>query len=222
MERKEPTISLSRAQKQIDWIKQKLYLDSLAESAKRRVLKRGQVYWCDFGVGIGSEIEKNRPAIIVQDDLPNRCSSNTVVVPITHNDSGLPCMVPLDERLNPITGEIILDGQANTSHIVTVCKSRIGDCICILSDEEMQRIDLALANSLSISHYYNDIKTEKEKIEEELHDVSFELDAYKKMFNSIHELFKLDIEIDLFDFLKNLKESIDKNEESEYNNSTKN
>lgn len=203
-------LDLIRTQNQINWLKQKIYLDAMSESAKRRTVKRGQVYYCDFGVGIGSEIQKNRPAVIVQDNLPNRCSSNTIVVPITHNQSDLPCMIPLNERINPIDSSILLDGQANTANIVTVCKSRLGDYVCDLSNEEMKRIDLAIANGVDIAHYYLDLKDEYDELKENFDVLSKEQELYKSTLNSIIALFELEEDVDLLNFLINLKKSVDK------------
>ena len=203
-------VDLVRMQNQINWLKQKIYLDSLSEKSKKRIIKRGQVYYCNFGVGIGSEIEKERPAIIIQDNLPNRCSGNTVVVPITHNQSDLPCMVPLNERLNPIDSSILLDGQANTSHIMTVCKSRLGDYVCDLSKDEMERVDRAIANGIDLSHYYLDLENEYNSLKEKFDDISSKYEESQTLLNSIRCLLELKDGIDLLNFLTELKKGIDK------------
>lgn len=202
-------IDLIRTQKQLDWLKCKLLLDKLSVNAKRRIVKRGQVYWCNFGVGIGSELQKDRPAVIIQDNLPNKCSSNTIVVPITHNDSGLPCMVPLNERIDGNTSKAILDGNANTSHIITVCKSRLGDYICNLSEDEMKRIDQAISKELDINHYYLDLKKEYNELDEKFNTITEECEEYKTVLNSIVTLFELDENADLINFLVDLKKTID-------------
>ena len=76
---------LAKVQKLLDWVKRLLYLDIISSSAKKRIVKRGQVYWCDFGCAVGSEMQKNRPAVIIQNDLANLSSGNTIVIPITHD-----------------------------------------------------------------------------------------------------------------------------------------
>lgn len=53
-------IELEHIQKMLDWLKTKLYLDSIAQNASTRSIKRGQVYRCNFGCGIGSEMQKER------------------------------------------------------------------------------------------------------------------------------------------------------------------
>ena len=54
-------IDLNKVQRFLDWLKTQLYLDTLVVNASRRVVKRGQVYRCNFGMGIGSEMQKERP-----------------------------------------------------------------------------------------------------------------------------------------------------------------
>lgn len=44
--------------KMLEWLKTKLKLDALSVNAKRRTVKRGQVYRCNFGCGVGSEMKK--------------------------------------------------------------------------------------------------------------------------------------------------------------------
>ena len=77
-------IELVQVQKMLEWLKTKLYLDSIAPNARSRAIKRGQVYRCNFGCGIGREMQKERPAVIIQNDVANSRSGNTIVIPITH------------------------------------------------------------------------------------------------------------------------------------------
>ncbi len=76
-------IELSRIQNLLDWIKTKIYLDSNSINATKRVVRRCEVYSCNFGIGIGSEIQKERPCIIVQNNTRNSRSANVIVVPIS-------------------------------------------------------------------------------------------------------------------------------------------
>ena len=57
-------IDLIKTQQYLDWLKDKLYLNSKAESAKNRKIYRGQIYRCKLGIGIGSEECKERPCVI--------------------------------------------------------------------------------------------------------------------------------------------------------------
>ncbi len=74
------SVELSNAQQFISWMNTKSYLNTNAPNAANRFVKRGQVYWCHFGLNIGSEISKStpRPAVIVSNFQTNKNSSNVV------------------------------------------------------------------------------------------------------------------------------------------------
>lgn len=145
--------SLPKVQQHLEWLKTKLYLDSLASKAQRRVVKRGEVYHCKLGVGIGSEKNKERPCVILQGDSANAKSPNTIVAPITHSASTLPIVVPITDKRDD-NGNIILDGHVLLGNIITISKARLGDYITDLDNEEMEKVDKAAVTSLDlISHY---------------------------------------------------------------------
>ena len=121
----------------------------MAPSAKNRFVKRGQVYWCEFGIGIGSEMSKEtpRPCVVIQKTSINKNSSNTIVVPITHDTDTLPCLVPIREYFDSY-GNKILDGQANVSNIVCISKSRLTKQICQLDSSELEEINKKIMHQL--------------------------------------------------------------------------
>lgn len=147
-------IDLGKTQRFIEWLKEKIYLDAVsANAAKRRVI-RGQVYRCKFGVGIGSEENKERPCVIIQNDSSNISSPNTIVAPITHTSSTLNTVVPIADQFDS-AGNLILDGNVLTGNIVCVSKARLGNLITTLPTDEMKAVDKAIAISLNLYHYYN-------------------------------------------------------------------
>ena len=88
-------VDLTRVQKIIEWAKTQIFLDAKSSSAKSRLVKRGQVYRCNFGCGIGSEMQKERPAVIIQNNPSNKSSGNTIAIPITHDQTTMSCMAPI-------------------------------------------------------------------------------------------------------------------------------
>lgn len=159
-------IELANSEKFIEWLKTKTHLNTISSRAGARFVKRGQVYWCNFGINIGSEMSKTspRPAIIVQNYIGNSKSPNTIVVPITHDSGTLPCLVPLTPIIDRSTGNIILDGQANTANIVCVSKARLGDYIASLTKPEMKKIDESIAQSLELMKYYKELNEKYNKL----------------------------------------------------------
>lgn len=179
-------IDLTKVQKVLDWVKRLLYLDSVSVSSKKRLVKRGQVYWCDFGCAVGSEMQKNRPAVIIQNDLANTSSGNTIVIPITHDTATISCMASVTQQLDR-AGNVILDGQANTSNLMCVSKARLGDYICILPNTDMSRIEEALARTTDLMKHYAKIERRLEdkllfiaKLKKERNDAQDELALIRK------------------------------------------
>lgn len=146
-------IELSKIQNLLDWIKTKIYLDSNSINATKRVVRRCEVYSCNFGIGIGSEMQKERPCIIVQNNTRNSRSGNVIVVPISHTNKNISCIVPIHTR-NDENGNIILDGYANVSNVMCVSKARLGSYITTLNKEEMKNIDIELSAALDLIDYY--------------------------------------------------------------------
>ena len=77
-------IDFSKTNRLIEWLKKMIYLDTTVTSAQKRIVFRGQVYFCELGEGVGSEETKERPCIIIQNNLGNKNSGNIIVAPITN------------------------------------------------------------------------------------------------------------------------------------------
>lgn len=104
-------IELNKIQELLDWMKTKIYLNTKVEQANKRYVKRGQVYNCYFGIGVGNEIQKLRPCIILQNNIGNAKSGNVIAAPITHTYKNIPSIVKLTTQYNS-DGNILLDGYA--------------------------------------------------------------------------------------------------------------
>ena len=194
-------IELVQVQKMLEWLKTKLYLDSIAQNARSRAVKRGQVYRCNFGCGIGSEMQKERPAVIIQNDVANSRSGNTIVIPITHDTSILPC---------DASGNIILDGQANTSNMMCVSKARLGDLVGSLPKTDMKKIDEAIAKTVGLMGYYSDLN---KRLDDKLQYISKIKEERNKAQDELAELRKileLPDDISLTEHITKIKINIDK------------
>lgn len=152
-------IDLSNAQNHLDWVKRAFYLNTTVINAKKRAVKRGCVYDCDLGVGVGSEMQKKRPCIVISNNGANKTSPNVIIIPITHDNSQLPCMVPL-KTYTDAGGSTILDGSANTSCIACVSKARLGDLITQLDKHDLEAVEDSLEVSLGMTHRTTSLKDE--------------------------------------------------------------
>lgn len=211
-EEQKKMIPLEKATAYISWIKEKLELDDLAESVKDMAVYRGQVYWCKFGMGVGYEIQKRRPAVILQCNLTNKWNGNTIVVPITHNTSTRISMVEIAPRYGE-NGAIILDGHADATQVTRISEARVGDYICDLKSEELKLIDAAVARELDLMRHYVDIKKKLIDKTNYAERVVKERNEAQDEIRELRVTLGLSDADDLVSYVKTLKESFDKKED---------
>lgn len=183
------SVELSDAQKYISWMNTKSRLNAIASNAAGRFVKRGQVYWCHFGLNIGSEMSKStpRPAVIVSNFNTNRSSSNVIVVPVTHNQNQLPYLVPI----TPVTdtnGDVILDGQVDTADVICVSKARLGDLITTLTTAQMKEIDESISISLDLMHYYSDEVSKYDRLTQYVAQVKEDRNKAQDVLKQLREI----------------------------------
>lgn len=192
-------IDLTKTQQYLEWLKNKLYLNAIAPSAKNRIIYRGQVYRCNLGIGVGSEECKERPCVILQYNSANKTSPNTLVAPITHTSSTLPIVVPITAQTDT-SGKLILDGNVLLGNITCVSKARLGDYITDLTSDEMRLVDKSLSLSLDVNHYYktlqnmyNDklqyitkLKENRSNLQTTLASKQQQIDDFKKLLETYH------------------------------------
>lgn len=101
---------------------------------------RGEIYYIDFGEGIGSEQKGTRPALVVQNNIGNKFSTTTIVAAITTKEKNREKHIPTHYALGGICGlkkrSVVLLEQ-----IRTVEKNRITGYIGKLTDNQMKEID---------------------------------------------------------------------------------
>lgn len=116
-----------------------------------RKVKRGEIYWFDFGHGGGSIQNGRRPAIIIQADSFNENSPTTVVAPITsvHKCRHLPSHIFIGEEFGLAQLSMILLEQ-----IRTINHDSLGSYIGIVDDEDvLNAISNGLKKTFSLWHY---------------------------------------------------------------------
>lgn len=111
-----------------------------------QLYKRGEIYYINNGNSgqVGSEMKKDRPAIIVSNDANNKYSSVVEVVYLTSKPKKeLPTHVTIRS-----TGRMSV---ALCEEPTAISTERINNYICKASDKEMENIDIALMIALGIN-----------------------------------------------------------------------
>ena len=184
-------IDLSKTQAYFDWFKQLLYYNWKANNSKNkniRVVKRGQGYYCDLGLGVGSEETKNRPCVIIQNNTGNNFSPNTIVAPITNEKAEEKVSVAITGTYtyNDIEDGIQknLSGYILLANIVTVSKARLGQYIGELNCE-LKEMDEKILTSLGL---YEKFKILQEKVTKDKIFIKNSIDENYRLRKSLKEI----------------------------------
>jgi mRNA interferase MazF len=118
-------------------------------AAKAGCPRRGEIYLTALDPTLGREIQKTRPALIIQNDVSNRLSKITIVAPITST---------VRFPLNPV--HVLLAADRNTGLSVTsvalfnqiraVDRMRLIQRLGRVDSETLERVDEAIGISLGL------------------------------------------------------------------------
>lgn len=109
--------------------------------------KRGEIYYVSFDPTIGVEINKTRPALIIQNDIGNMHSPATIVAAITSTAREA---YPHEVFLKAGEGGLPKDSIVLLNQIRTIDKKRLGRKVGMISSDALKKVDRAIAISLSL------------------------------------------------------------------------
>ena len=109
--------------------------------------KRGEVYLVSFDPALGAEIQKTRPALILQNDIGNQHSPVTIVAAITsnvrrHGPTGVLVKAP--------EGGLSVDSVVLLNQIRTVDKRRLVKRLGALRPATTKHVDQSIMISLAL------------------------------------------------------------------------
>jgi len=110
--------------------------------SKLRV-KRGDIWWVNFSPSIGSEIRKERPAIILSNNIVNKVLGRYQVVSLSRTVG----------KIYPSEVKISFDGKASKAiidQLTTVSKERLDNKAGYVTKEDMIKIELAIKKQLGM------------------------------------------------------------------------
>ena len=109
-------------------------------------IKRGEVYMADLEVVDGSVQHGYRPVVIIQNNIGNKHSETTIIVPITTKKEDK-WYIPTHVKVNRMK-ELDSKSKAMCEQIITISKTRLKKRVGALNRRKMIEMNLALAISI--------------------------------------------------------------------------
>jgi mRNA interferase MazF len=110
--------------------------------------KRGEVYLVNFDPTIGAEIQKTRPALVVQNNIANRYSPITIVGAISSQFDDQ--LYPTEDLIQPPEGGLTIPSVVLLNQVRSVDKRRLVRRLETLTLTTMERVDRAILISLGL------------------------------------------------------------------------
>jgi len=134
----------------IGWAGQMMELTIKEKLSKQINPKRGEIWTCNFGENVGSEVNKIRPVVVLQNNIGNAKSPTTIVIPITTREERQPTHVGLEDD-DFVYVENCIKGTVLTEQIRIISKARLGRKIAELSENTVKRIEEATKIALGFA-----------------------------------------------------------------------
>lgn len=120
----------------------------MAARQKLALPQRGEVYLVSFDPTVGAEIQKTRPALVLQNDVSNEYSPITIVAAITSKfDEPL---YPTEVLIPVPEGGLTINSVALLNHIRSIDKQRLIKRLGKLEESTMKQVNQAIQISLGL------------------------------------------------------------------------
>lgn len=136
----------------VSWVNEQIKMNENVSRDAKVIPRRGEIWTCELGQNIGSEENKIRPVIIIQNDTGNKNAPTTIIAPISNRPKKIAVHIELREsdyklengEKNHITGTVLLE------QIKVVSKARLGRHIATLDNGFMEILDSKIKISLNL------------------------------------------------------------------------
>ena len=113
----------------------------------QKIVLRGDIYYADLNPTVGSEQGGVRPLVILQNNIGNRYSPTVIAAAITAKPKKpLPTHAAIGHACGRLKESFVLLEQ-----IRTIDRSRLREYVGRLDEQEIQKIDEALAISVGLA-----------------------------------------------------------------------
>lgn len=149
---KKRAYNMKKIQNYVAWVNEQIKMNDNASNNVKVIPRRGEVWTCELGQNIGSEENKIRPVIIIQNDTGNKNAPTTIIAPISNRPKKIAVHIELREsdytlesgEKSHITGTVLAE------QIKVVSKARLGRHIATLNKEFVELLDSKLRISLKL------------------------------------------------------------------------
>ena len=110
--------------------------------------RRGEIYFVSFDPAVGSEIQKTRPALILQNDIANRHSPITIMAAITSQFEEP--LYPTEVLITPSEGGLTMPSVVLLNQIRSIDRRRLVRRLGVVTLATMERVNRAIQLSLGV------------------------------------------------------------------------
>jgi mRNA interferase MazF len=110
--------------------------------------RRGEIYLVSFDPKVGHEIQKTRPAVVIQNDVSNQYSPITIVAAVSSQFSEPP--FPREVVIESADSGLPKRSAVIANQIRSVDRLRLQKKVGRLSRQKMERVDEAIKISLGL------------------------------------------------------------------------
>ena len=135
------------------WVNE-IFKLSVLEKEKRYIFpKRGEIWAVDLGENIGSEVNKVRPCLIVQNNKGNKNGNTIIVVPISSRPVTQPSQLKIGSA-DLLDEDNITTGTLLGEQVRVVSKARLLAKFTKIKPEKMVEVDKMLSVALGMKSHY--------------------------------------------------------------------
>jgi mRNA interferase MazF len=120
----------------------------MAQPGRVTYPRRGEIYLVSFDPAVGSEIQKTRPALILQNDIANRHSPITIVAALTSQFEEP--LYPTEVLITPPEGRLTVSSVVLLNQIRSIDRRRLVRRLGPVTQETLERVNRAMQLSLGL------------------------------------------------------------------------
>lgn len=144
----------------VSWTSDMLEMIVKEKSSRNLQPIRGEIWTCNFGQNVGSEVNKVRPALIISDDSGNCKSATVTVIPITSREPHQATHVKINPESDLLYVENAIMGTITSEGLRNISKARLGRKIGKLNYDCINRVEDSIKKALGFNVESKDYPTD--------------------------------------------------------------